>query len=64
MLVQQHPHQQGQRVASEQVVGGGVSGDVQGHVRQSQPEVGERCVVPAERTAHLFGGYWREVSIG
>src|SRR5690606_31836019 len=31
LLVQQHADQQGQRVVREQVVGGGVSGDVKGH---------------------------------
>jgi len=31
MLVEQHPYQQGQRVAGEQVVGCVVGGEVEGH---------------------------------
>jgi hypothetical protein len=48
LLIQQHAHEQGERVVAEEGVGGGVSGDVKGHGSSLASER-NGCAVHARR---------------
>src|SRR5690606_22248424 len=63
LLVEEHADEKSERVVSEQLVGGGVSGDVKGHrtsLASCRAPTSEKCSnfgaavrIPSERSAHL-----------